>query len=81
MQNALQFDTDPEEALYAEAVKIIQELGHESTSTLQRRLRIGYGRAVFFLDRMETEGILEKCADKESPARRIVRKQHARRSY
>ncbi|MBI4875255.1 MAG: hypothetical protein HY822_11540, partial [Acidobacteria bacterium] len=29
-----------------------------STSTLQRRLRLGYGRAARILDRMQREGII-----------------------
>jgi S-DNA-T family DNA segregation ATPase FtsK/SpoIIIE len=33
-------------------------LGKASTSTLQRRLRIGYGRAARLLDIMEQEGIV-----------------------
>lgn len=47
-----------EDPLYREAVRIVCELGKASTSTLQRRLRLGYGRAARILDRMQREGII-----------------------
>jgi S-DNA-T family DNA segregation ATPase FtsK/SpoIIIE len=34
-------------------------MGRASTSVLQRRLRIGYGRAASILDMMEHEGFIE----------------------
>ena len=52
---------DPErgtDELYDEAVRIVVEMGKASTSTLQRRLRIGYGRAARLLDIMEDDGIV-----------------------
>jgi S-DNA-T family DNA segregation ATPase FtsK/SpoIIIE len=51
-----QVDVDDE--LYEEAVRIVCEQGKASTSTLQRRLRIGYGRAARLLDIMQQEGIV-----------------------
>jgi S-DNA-T family DNA segregation ATPase FtsK/SpoIIIE len=48
-------DTDE---LFDEAVRIVVEMGKASTSTLQRRLRIGYGRAARLLDIMERDGIV-----------------------
>ncbi|MDP2996304.1 MAG: DNA translocase FtsK 4TM domain-containing protein [Bryobacterales bacterium] len=47
--------TDP---LYEEAVRVVCEMGKASTSTLQRRLRLGYGRAARILDIMQREGII-----------------------
>jgi S-DNA-T family DNA segregation ATPase FtsK/SpoIIIE len=44
--------------VYDEAVKIVVEMGKASTSVLQRRLRIGYGRAASLLDAMERSGII-----------------------
>lgn len=44
--------------LYDEAVKLVVEMGKASTSVLQRRLRIGYGRAASLLDAMERDGII-----------------------
>ena len=52
-------ETDAEiDELYDEAVKIVVEMGKASTSVLQRRLRIGYGRAASLLDAMERDGII-----------------------
>jgi S-DNA-T family DNA segregation ATPase FtsK/SpoIIIE len=44
--------------LYDEAVRIVQGMGKASTSALQRRLRVGYGRAASLLDAMERDGIV-----------------------
>src|SRR5262249_14667748 len=44
--------------LYDGAVRVVQEMGKASTSALQRRLRIGYGRAAALLDAMERNGIV-----------------------
>ncbi|HVN81356.1 MAG TPA: DNA translocase FtsK [Terriglobia bacterium] len=44
--------------LYEEAVRIVVEMGKASTSTLQRRLRLGYGRAARLIDMMERDGIV-----------------------
>jgi S-DNA-T family DNA segregation ATPase FtsK/SpoIIIE len=43
---------------YEEAVRIVIEMGRASTSVLQRRLRIGYGRAASIIDTMYREGIV-----------------------
>ena len=48
-------DDDP---LYQDAVKLVIEFGKASTSLLQRRLRIGYGRAAHLIDLMEQDGIV-----------------------
>jgi S-DNA-T family DNA segregation ATPase FtsK/SpoIIIE len=34
--------------MYEEALRVVLEMGKASTSTLQRRLRLGYGRAAGF---------------------------------
>ena len=44
--------------MYEEAVRVVLEAGKASTSTLQRRLRLGYGRAARLLDIMERDGII-----------------------
>jgi S-DNA-T family DNA segregation ATPase FtsK/SpoIIIE len=44
--------------LYDDAVRIVMEMGKASTSALQRRLRVGYGRAASLLDGMERAGII-----------------------
>ena len=44
--------------LYDDAVRIVLEMGKASTSALQRRLRVGYGRAASLIDGMERAGIV-----------------------
>lgn len=44
--------------LFEEAMRICVEMKRASTSVLQRRLRIGYGRAAAILDLMEREGLI-----------------------
>ncbi len=44
--------------LYEDAVRLVIEFGKASTSLLQRRLRIGYGRAAHLIDLMEKDGIV-----------------------
>jgi S-DNA-T family DNA segregation ATPase FtsK/SpoIIIE len=59
-------DEDPEgvefeggdDPAYQDAVRVVLEMGKASTSTLQRRLRLGYGRAARILDMMQHEGII-----------------------
>jgi S-DNA-T family DNA segregation ATPase FtsK/SpoIIIE len=60
-------DADAEEAeefdgrqdpMYEEALRVVLEQGKASTSTLQRRLRLGYGRAARILDMMQKDGII-----------------------
>ncbi|MGH9775021.1 MAG: DNA translocase FtsK [Candidatus Acidiferrales bacterium] len=49
---------EADDELYQEAVRVVCEMGRASTSTLQRRLRIGYGRAARLIDIMEKDGIV-----------------------
>ncbi|MBV9084306.1 MAG: DNA translocase FtsK [Acidobacteriaceae bacterium] len=51
----LESEQDP---MYEDAVRVVLEMGKASTSTLQRRLRLGYGRAARILDMMHREGII-----------------------
>jgi len=44
--------------LFQDAVRLVLEFGKASTSLLQRRLRIGYGRAAHLIDMMERDGIV-----------------------
>lgn len=48
-------DQDPQ---YEEAVRLVLQMGKASTSTLQRHLRLGYGRAARILDTMQRDGII-----------------------
>jgi S-DNA-T family DNA segregation ATPase FtsK/SpoIIIE len=52
-----EFDGE-QDPMYQEAVRVVCEMGKASTSTLQRRLRLGYGRAARILDMMQREGII-----------------------
>jgi DNA segregation ATPase FtsK/SpoIIIE, S-DNA-T family len=49
---------ESDDAMYQDAVRVCCEMGRASTSTLQRRLRIGYGRAAHLIDLMEKDGIV-----------------------
>ena len=44
--------------MFEDAVRLVLEFGKASTSLLQRRLRIGYGRAAHLIDLMERDGIV-----------------------
>ena len=44
--------------VFQDALRICVEMKRASTSVLQRRLRIGYGRAAAILDMMEREGFI-----------------------
>ena len=47
-----------DDSAYQDAVRVVCEVGKASTSILQRRLRLGYGRAARLLDVMQREGII-----------------------
>jgi S-DNA-T family DNA segregation ATPase FtsK/SpoIIIE len=51
-------DSGGQDAMYEDAVKVVLEMGKASTSILQRRLRLGYGRAARILDMMHRDGII-----------------------
>ncbi len=48
-------DQDPQ---YEDAIRLVLQMGKASTSTLQRHLRLGYGRAARILDMMQRDGII-----------------------
>ncbi len=49
---------DADDDMFHDAVKVVIESGKASTSLLQRRLRIGYGRAARIIETMEEQGII-----------------------
>jgi S-DNA-T family DNA segregation ATPase FtsK/SpoIIIE len=49
---------DADDELYAEAKRIVIEMGQASTSFLQRKLGIGYARAAHLIDKLEEDGII-----------------------
>ena len=54
----LEGESGEHDELFEEALRICVEMKRASTSVLQRRLRIGYGRAAAILDMMEREGLI-----------------------
>jgi S-DNA-T family DNA segregation ATPase FtsK/SpoIIIE len=51
-------ESEEEDAMFDDAVRLVFEFGKASTSLLQRRLRIGYGRAAHLIDLMERDGLV-----------------------
>ncbi len=51
-------DGDDSDPMFDDAVRLVFEFGKASTSLLQRRLRIGYGRAAHLIDLMERDGLV-----------------------
>ena len=49
---------DQDDVMMEDAIRLVLEFGKASTSLLQRRLRIGYGRAAHLIDMMERDGIV-----------------------
>lgn len=59
-------DNDDDE-LYEEAVEMVRRLQKASVSLLQRRLRIGYGRAARLIDMMEERGVVGPPVEGSKP--------------
>ena len=58
-ESDLEMDGEEEnDEMFQDAVRLVLEFGKASTSLLQRRLRIGYGRAAHLIDLMERDGIV-----------------------
>jgi S-DNA-T family DNA segregation ATPase FtsK/SpoIIIE len=51
-------DVGDEDPMFDDAVRLVFEFGKASTSLLQRRLRVGYGRAAHLIDLMERDGLV-----------------------
>jgi S-DNA-T family DNA segregation ATPase FtsK/SpoIIIE len=51
-------ESDVQDPMYEDAVRLVLQMGKASTSTLQRHLRLGYGRAARILDMMQRDGII-----------------------
>ncbi|MCA9330675.1 DNA translocase FtsK 4TM domain-containing protein [Candidatus Saccharibacteria bacterium] len=62
---------DADDDMYREAVQAVIEGHKASTSLLQRRLRIGYGRAARLIETMEEQGIISH-ADGNRPREVLV---------
>jgi S-DNA-T family DNA segregation ATPase FtsK/SpoIIIE len=64
-------DNDQEDDMMKDAVAVVVHTGKASTSLLQRKLRIGYGRASRLIDIMEEQGIVGP-ADGAKPRQVLV---------
>jgi S-DNA-T family DNA segregation ATPase FtsK/SpoIIIE len=62
---------DPDDDMWHDAVHVVIENRKASTSLLQRRLRIGYGRAARIIETMEEQGIIG-AADGSRPREVLV---------
>ncbi|HEY1063848.1 MAG TPA: DNA translocase FtsK [Candidatus Saccharimonadales bacterium] len=63
--------SDPDDDMFKDAVRVVIENRKASTSLLQRRLRIGYGRAARVMEEMEERGIIG-AADGSRPREVLV---------
>jgi S-DNA-T family DNA segregation ATPase FtsK/SpoIIIE len=63
--------SDADGDMYRDAVRVVIENKKASTSLLQRRLRIGYGRAARLIEEMEEQGIIGQ-ADGSRPREVLV---------
>lgn len=54
----MDFDTDNDDDMYKDAVRVVVDSGKASASLLQRRLRVGYARAARLIENMEDQGII-----------------------
>ncbi|HVO86298.1 MAG TPA: DNA translocase FtsK 4TM domain-containing protein [Candidatus Binatia bacterium] len=62
---------DMDDDMWKDAVRVVIDNGKASTSLLQRKLRIGYGRASRLMDMMEEQGIIGQ-ADGAKPREVLV---------
>ncbi|MBZ5538391.1 MAG: DNA translocase FtsK [Acidobacteriia bacterium] len=76
-KEALEEEMGEKDEMYDDAVRLVVEQGKASTSTLQRRLRVGYSRAARLIDMMERDGIVGP-ADGSKPREVLVKKDYFR---
>jgi S-DNA-T family DNA segregation ATPase FtsK/SpoIIIE len=57
-ESAAEASTQAGDDIYDRAVAVVKRERKASTSLLQRKLNIGYGRAARMIDRMEEEGVI-----------------------
>ncbi len=63
---------DPEEECYAKCLEVACDRGEVSTSLLQRRLSIGYGRAARMMDLMEKRGVIGPSNGSNRPRKLLI---------
>lgn len=76
-QEQIEQEMAQKDEMYDVAVRLVVEIGKASTSTLQRRLRIGYSRAARLIDMMERDGIVGP-ADGSKPREVLVKRDYFR---
>ncbi len=76
MPGASYEDDEEDDELYPSAVRLVVSHGQASTSMLQRRFKIGYGRAARLLDLMERRGIVGPL-DGAKPRQVLVSREEA----
>lgn len=54
----MDYDSNNDDDLYKDAVKVVIDSNKASASLLQRRLRVGYARAARLIENMEDQGII-----------------------
>ncbi len=57
-KNIMQINGEERDAVFEDAVRLVQETGKASASMMQRRLKLGYARAARVLDELEQAGIV-----------------------
>jgi len=57
-KNIMVSDGEERDAMFDDAIKLIQETGKASASLMQRKLKLGYARAARVLDELEKAGIV-----------------------
>ena len=65
-------DEPEEDELYPAAVEMVRRLGRASISLLQRKMRIGYGRAARLMDMMEERGVVGPAKEGSSKPRDVL---------
>jgi S-DNA-T family DNA segregation ATPase FtsK/SpoIIIE len=65
-------DEEIDDDLYGEAREFVEQAGRASTSYLQRKLKIGYGRAARLMDVLEARGVIGP-ADGSKPREVLTR--------
>ncbi|MCY4464985.1 MAG: DNA translocase FtsK [Chloroflexi bacterium] len=64
--------SDGDDELYPTAVEMVRRLDRASISLLQRKMRIGYGRAARLMDMMEERGVVGPAKEGSSKPRDVL---------
>ena len=68
-------DDENDDKYYKEALEAVFAAGKASTSLLQRKLGVGYGRSARLIDRLEAEGIVGPYSPDGNPRELLVTKE------